>query len=400
MSENSGTLSLTSRRLPALDALRVWGTLLVLLLHAGVPYIPETMVGLFWPIDNGAGSPLVADVFWSIESFIMPLFFAISGVSTYVLLQRKGTGALLDNRRRRILMPFLILGPAILLVDFYVWNLGDVLRGHLTWRQLTHFSAKNYNPEVWGFAHLWYLVYLLIYTLLLVGAVKAFRIRLQRRPPLPLLIAPIVAAACLVLARYPIIVIGFEHSFFPVAKRLGYFAMYFAGGVMLVPAIERAPEFARRFSLVLIGAGLIALVPLVPEIRGWRQGVEPRFEWLMPVCMACAAGGLSFGLTMRAVLSRSPGLSPQMTYASGAAFWVYLVHQPLCGIVQLRLDTVTLDPAVKFIVVSTAVLVLCLASYHVAVRNTRIGVLLNGRKVSERRPTISLPEAEPLREAA
>lgn len=394
MSTDRTTLA-ASHRLSGLDAARVWGTLLVVLLHAAVPYIPEPMPGLYWPVDNRAGSSTVAALFWSIESFIMPLFFVISGVGSCVLLERRGAGALLANRRSRILLPLLTIGLFVLFCEFCVWTIGDVWRGNLTWKQALRFSAKQYDPRMWGLAHLWYLQYLLMYTLLTCGAWKLFRASRMPAIPLPLLAALPACAAAAALSREPQIVTDFEHSFLPIPTRFAYFGIYFAAGLLLKPSLECTTERTGRLvSWGLVALGLAGLMFATGEIRGFLSGVASSTPGLMTFALTASAVGLALGIGGLAIRSRRP-MSPGMSYVAGAAFWVYLVHHGLCGVAHLLLDAASLSAGAKFALAGVLVLGASLGSYHGLVRGRWLDRFLNGGRPSPgETPVAAVPAIE------
>src|ERR1700722_3300092 len=114
-------------RLPGLEELRALAAVLVVGLHAGVPYLYTPMIGLIWPTRDPQPSALVDAIFWGIESFIMPLFFVLSGWSAATLFAKKTGWTFVVDRSRRVLLP---LGVAMLLIlplVLYVWVMGWVI---------------------------------------------------------------------------------------------------------------------------------------------------------------------------------------------------------------------------------------------------------------------------------
>jgi hypothetical protein len=67
-------------------------------------------------------------------------------------------------------------------------------------------------------------------------------------------------------------------------------------------------------------------------------------------------------------------------YFAEASFWVYLFHHPVVELTQASLIGAGVSAAAKFGVVTLAGLTLPLLTYHVLVRGTWVGVLLNGRR--------------------
>lgn len=403
MSADDKQVIIPDGRFTGVDALRAVATFLVVALHVGMPYLPEMMPGLAWPVAGISAqdhNPAVTWLVWSIECFIMPLFFVVSGVSTRVMLDRKGVKPLLLNRRDRLLKPFLMLAVPILIAEFCIWNLGYVLRGELTWDQYFHFDAKDYDPRLWGIAHFWYLQYLLLYTMLL--AISC-RLRGSSQPATERWFAwggrqqfLAVLAVCFVwavgfLSYDPGIVADFVHRSLPIPQRLCYFGIYFIAGVSLVNSVKKSPRAALRTAKVLLVTATLALFVVVGQIRGFLNGSPAPLEQFRAVFLAIVAIGYSVGLTTL-VLTRSRPLSPVMIYLSASAYWVYFIHHILCGSMHLTLDRLNWPVGLKFAIVFAAVTSLSLLSYQFLIRDRWADVVLNGRKST---PVVPLDAEQP-----
>jgi peptidoglycan/LPS O-acetylase OafA/YrhL len=67
-------------------------------------------------------------------------------------------------------------------------------------------------------------------------------------------------------------------------------------------------------------------------------------------------------------------------YLSDSSYWLYLVHMPVLLVFQIAVAETSWPPALKALGVLAASLATLLGSYHVLVRFTWIGAILNGRK--------------------
>ena len=93
------------RRLHDLDALRGFAMLLGIGLHASLAFFPAA----WWVQDRTSGFDGLFDEFlWAVHGFRMPVFFLMSGFFTALLWRRRGLGALLNHRLRRVALPLLI----------------------------------------------------------------------------------------------------------------------------------------------------------------------------------------------------------------------------------------------------------------------------------------------------
>ncbi len=71
-------------------------------------------------------------------------------------------------------------------------------------------------------------------------------------------------------------------------------------------------------------------------------------------------------------------------YMSDSSYWLYLVHLPVIIVGQTLLLRTDLPPLAEFVLLTVIATAVLLVSYHVLVRNTPIGALLNGKRA--RRP--------------
>ena len=93
------------RRRHDLDALRGFAMLLGIGLHASLAFFPAP----WWVQDRTSGyEGLFDDFLWAVHGFRMPVFFLMSGFFTALLWRRRGLGALLNHRLRRVALPLLI----------------------------------------------------------------------------------------------------------------------------------------------------------------------------------------------------------------------------------------------------------------------------------------------------
>ena len=390
-----------SDRLPGLDLLRAGAALAVLLAHAAVPYTRVAMPGLVWPVGHRQTHPAVDALFWLIMTFIMPLFFAISGYCSAVVLAERGPREFLARRVRRILFPFLAAAVVLLPLEFYLWLLGWVVEGRLAPRKLLSLKLEALHQDLWGFSHLWYLQYLFLISLTYAGWMRFRstretsdgRLHLYRRrnllagafPPgmatmnargswlLPVLRTAALAAA--ILALSPRTLVGFQHGFLPFPAKFALSAVFFGFGVSLRGAA--VPSRAARWTM--LGGLAVATSVLLPWVHA--EACVPLAGWsriALGLVLGCFAT-LAVACCWWGIAARKGAAGPTAGFLAGASFWIYLVHHPLVALCQIALAMTVLSAVAQFALAAALSLGLSVASYEVLVRKTRLGAFLNGR---------------------
>jgi len=397
-------------RFHGLDTLRGLAAVLVVLLHTGIPYMVRPLSHLVWPSIDARPCPLVDGVVWSIECFIMPLFFALAGFFSASLLVLSGPRAFLEHRTKRILWPLIAAAVVVLPPCIYIWALGWVADGVFVPRgYLAPGIPQELKAELFGFAHLWFLQYLYIYCVVLCGAsllrkrflaadrmAKAWSARFGWRLDRQMLSAwkPLLPAIpCAVILYWdPRIVLGFYQSFVPVLSKLLYYAVFFFTGVFVYRHHRTLPMQARYGKSFLAAAAMVfaLLLPLVhthitAELTGTRRaalaGLLALFAWFM-----------TFGL-FGACLLMKRGYNSATRYLAEASYWVYLVHLPFVGLAQIAVARLPILTPFKFLLAATAAVSLSLMTYQVCVRYTRVGEFLNGYR---RQRKLAAPASAPI----
>jgi hypothetical protein len=93
----------TLARRSDLDALRAVAMLLGIALHATLSFFPA-----FWVVADRRQDAALGVLFSAIHGFRMPVFFVMSGFFSAMLLHRRGRGALVKHRFRRVFLPLLL----------------------------------------------------------------------------------------------------------------------------------------------------------------------------------------------------------------------------------------------------------------------------------------------------
>lgn len=397
----------STARHAGLDWIRGLGAVAVVVLHAGIPYLTAPMPGLAWPIRHPVPDAAINAVFWTIEACVMPLFLMLSGYVSWRSLVHRGERKFLQQRVDRILYPLLAAACILLPLELYLWMLGWVGEGQLSWKDLRDIRLGTLQQNLWGLSHLWYLQYVFLYSMLLAAGVWSVR-RIQipsnsarsvplqpcaglRRPA----ILSIVAGITAVLWWDPEVVLGFQHAFLPVPAKFAYCGLFFAWGVLEAVRPAKTPRGPHRHPLLWLGAAALLFPTYLMQAVG---GVGALPSGATAPLLAAMCVSLTFGLWL--TCERLEGVPPAwVRYLAGASFSVYLVHHPLVPLCQIGFRGTGWSAQVQFALAIAVTLYLALASYEVAVRKTAIGRFLGGRDQRES-VDISQGESPRLRQAA
>lgn len=387
------TLSPAPARREGLDALRGISAILVVMLHAAMPYLLQPMPGLAWPTHDASPSAVVDAVGWAIEGFIMPLFLVLAGLFAAGLCRNLGPKAFLKHRTRRILVPLAFGCVVIVPLDFWVWSLGFLLDGRCTWNHIRRMKfPAEIHKNLFGLSHLWFLQYLY---LMCVGLAAWAAWRGTRpiatsdathrasastssavRGFLSSLLWVVPTAA--VLWWEPNIVVGFQHSFLPVPAKFAHATLFFLMGVWLDSDEARSLVAGRlgRWWLIPAAASFAAMLPLIHTHQ------SASLAGLSRVTFAIASGlfavTMSFGLY--GVFLNVPRCSKGLAYLSEASFWIYLAHHPIVGLSAIAVSRTGWPAVLKFAVVTATTTGITLAVYQLGVRYTWVGALLHGKR--------------------
>lgn len=385
-------------RMHSLDVLRVGAMLLVLALHACLSYTTLRVPHLLWPLSDPPGW-IGFDYFlwWSLGTS-MPIFFTLSGLFTARAYHDRGLRHVAGERIRRIFLPTFAGIATILPITLWIWSYGWFVSGRCEGYQFLPriFYDPQIKPNIIGPGHLWFLTHLtdllaLSFVVVLIrgprppiGSHPAWE-RILRSPWRPVLLAiptAIIAWYChRRLTLDP--VMAMHNAAFPPPERLIHHAWFFVVGIAMAPLCRRE---GIAWLIPHSGIYLAASVPVF-IVRAWclqKDMVETIRGWEAVASAASLAlfGWLIFfgliGQTQRHLRRESRAVR----YLSDSSYWVYLVHFPIVGLLQVNLYRLPfpLPPWAKFSLTLAISLVLSLASYQVFVRYTWIGRWLHGKR--------------------
>jgi peptidoglycan/LPS O-acetylase OafA/YrhL len=269
----------------------------------------------FYHIKNGQLSEGLTFFTGFIHFWHMPLFFLLAGWAAQASLSTRGTSSFLHERVRRILIPFalgvVVLCPPLKYLELKVIGPPGYNESFL---QFLPTFLGGVDRFTWG--HLWFLIYLLTFTLLYLPILTWLQRRPFRLPHiaqawvyLPLI--PLIAVQIALRGRWP----GWQNLVNDWAN-FTYYSLYFLYGFALArfPELEAAVhrEWPRALAI-----GLTAALTMIPW--DYPYALEWACSTLVGYCLVIGFYGLAHrSLNFTGAAHR---------YLTEAAFPIYLLHQ-------------------------------------------------------------------------
>jgi len=362
-----------------LDSLRATMMFLGIVLHAMAAYSPSSP----WLIRPLQTTKFFDPAILFIHAFRMPVFYAMAGLLTALLLERYGWRRAIVNRFRRIAVPFVI--GCLLLVPLMFFLAAAARTGTVEGGWLYIMSGRflsRAHP-----IHLWFLEYLLllyavaavlvVLTSLVPEKVRSAGLALFRRV-LQAVWAPLPMAMLTFLTLLPMRWAGLQDppSFAPAPHILLAYAVPFFFGWLLYHTRDLLEVLNRRAWLYgLPGLALcVTYVVLIYSIPHGDSGF-----YILRAVLALAMWCLIFGIT-GLFLRYFSGHSPLWRYLCDSSYFIYIAHLPVILLLQLVTFNVPLPAVIMAPIVLIVTTVALLPIYAYAVRPTFLGALLNGRR--------------------
>ena len=375
-------------RLHALDNLRAALMWLGIVLHVSVNHITGPAL---LPFRDTATTPVADMLLLFIHAFRMPTFSVLAGFLAAMMAAHRGHQAMLKNRMRRIALPFAIFWPLVF---------AAMIALVLVWTHLMRLGSFGIDiavaPQpvpgrpILNTMHMWFLYYLFIFCVL-----AAVACSLAVRMPAAARAVNAVAGAlvrnwwgvlilalplAMIGALYPQGLMAPNGSFIPNLREGIHNGLFFIFGWALY---RQRDTLLAKFSAQ---CWWYAVAGSVPYFAAAAMLVAMKNKAGLPypelgIAFAYDLTGWLWSIALIGLVCRYlPTQNSVLRYLSDSSYWVFLVH--MLGTIGFGalLFKVQLPGEVKMLINIAATTLVCLASYHLFVRNSWVGVLLNGRR--------------------
>ena len=381
-------------RLHSLDGLRATMMLLGLVLHSACNYM-NTPVDDAWRFRDSQTSPVFTLLVGFIHAWRMPIFMFIAGFFGALLVEKRGLSQFYRHRLSRLGLPLILFLPLMLpltISGFQFANIAQQLGVEGAWKIIQGSDWANfYSPFIT--IHLWFLYYLVIYSVLAYLLSPLSQMLPEKFQPSTL------------IAR----LIGIPGSSLLLSIPLGWALVDSILPGLLIPGVDLIPEKASFLAyafLYLCGWALWSRRDLLTHVATWPRisfslGLATAlfFAWgfmlqnlenpeiltseMWKFLTSCVAGMVMWqaiwgfiGLFAKLTSKEIPGVR----YFVDASYWIYLIHLPFTIWIPGYLANRDWGSFVKFGLTLTGTTVIGLITYDLLVRSTVIGKLLSGQK--------------------
>jgi len=326
------------------------------------------------------------------SQFVMPLFWVLSGMATWLALGSRAAGPFLRRRAARLLIPLVTIG----------WWVSGPLQVYIESTTDQDYNAPPFEGSFleflphyvsdglygfggffpWSGLHLWYLTYLFLFTAASLplflwlrspagqAAFARFAGFLCRPGAVYLLAAPLVAVEVLLPGAVP--VLGWTEG----GWLLGSHWVFLVLGFLMIsdPRLRPAVRGQRWLSLVAASVTTVPLVLLVPQL----EAMSPTgYAWFI------ALRTLNGWLWLMAILGFAHHLNRPariLGYLGPAVLPFYILHQPLIVAVGYLIRTWSGPIPLAWAAVALSVLAASLLIYEFGIRRFALLGLLFGTR--------------------
>jgi surface polysaccharide O-acyltransferase-like enzyme len=345
-----------------------------------------------WHVKNNQLEPTATLFAEILLQWIMPLFFLLSGSSIYFALQSRTTVQFFQERCQRLLIPLLfgifVLSPP----QVYLERLSNPVHGVAPWAKgqfsgsfwefIPHYFQGWYlfgGNFAWMGIHLWYLLTLFLFSLLLLPLFRTLR-QGKGQKILETLAIALDKPMRIFLLGLPIIALesGLNPSTFGIRAAGGWnfftYCTFLLYGYLIIQDQRIEQSIYRHCLPALVIAGLTTPLLLDParhllaengEVYGslgytWITALKSFNSWCwMIVFLNLGSRFLNFN-------------NPALRYMSEASLPFYILHQPIIIMIGFWLTNWNLGVLIKFMTLSSISFTMIALLYELLVRRLKL----------------------------
>ncbi len=178
-------------------------------------------------------------------------------------------------------------------------------------------------------------------------------------------------------------------GFIPRTAPFILYGMYFTLGWFIYRQIRLLKNIEKfRTSNLILGISLIALLIVLNLLLADPSPSNAAIILAVLNALYAFASITTAFAFIGFMMAYFPSPNAQVRYLSDASYWGYLIHLPIIGFFQIIVAQYDLFWTVKLILIFAPSITIVMLSYRYVVRNTWLGLLLNGVKKAGKESTV------------
>jgi peptidoglycan/LPS O-acetylase OafA/YrhL len=381
-----------------IDWLRVLAILAIFLFHCTRFFDP-----LDWHLKNAEQSFIALLFVAFVSSWIMPLFFLLSGVGSWYSLKSRTGGKYLVERVKRLLIPLYIVGMLILLPpqDYFDRITNQGYTGTF-WELIPYYFSGLFSIDSQDLhdpsfllpipfsGHLWFLQYLFLISLM------TLPLLLYLKSEHGQVLIERLAVWCdrwggIFIFLIPLIIVLISlRSLFEGERTWAdfiYYMVFFVIGY-LIPADKRFTEGFKRHIWICLVLGIVAFcgAGYIIGVLGYSYPGGESFSWIYILFqIVISTASWCWVVFILSLGARYLNFNNKiLAYGNEAVLPFYIFHQTIILLVGWFVIRWSMDILPKYLIISVVSFVLIMALYELFVRRINIVRFFFGMRPKKR----------------
>ena len=370
-----------------IDAVRVFVFILLIFYHVGMFFVVWN-----WHVKNNVIVEFPEYPMYFVNRWRLHILFVVSGMGTFFALQKRSAALFAWERIKRLFIP-LIFGILVIVppqVYFERLSKGEFEGSYFEYWTTIAFVGE-YPTGNLSWHHLWFLPYLLTFSLILIPLFIYLRNENKKNNSNSFLdfVGKLFSSKFkiyyFVIPLY--LLEGFLDPFFPVTHgffgdyfTLANFGCYFFFGFLMMLKQEEFWENVKTNKFFYLKVGVFCISMLYIRLLFFQDGIAVHFieavfsvintwSWIL-VIFGYAATYLQKG-------------SKLLTYCNNAVYPFYILHQTITVGIGYYLSDLNWNIAIKFTILVVGTFGIALLIYEFLIRRWQIPRLLFGMKMKK-----------------
>jgi glucans biosynthesis protein C len=386
-------MEIQTQRQYYIDWIRVIAFMILIFFHCSMPF-----VSFGWEIKNAEHSLFLDRLILWLHQWRLPLLFFVSGVGVNYSLRRRSVGSFFGERVIRLFIPLLFAMFFLTPIQvYYEW----LQEGKIT------MSYWNFYPSVYElvpypdgtltWSHMWFVVYLFVFTILLLPVFAIFKIKSVQKLKLKLnhffkypitlllMVAPFVYYYFALYLKWPEQGSLLDDWFVFNSSITFYFFGFFLGD--LSSFWETCEKYRTVFFTIALTCAIVLFVKFY-----WNVALPKQQD------IDLYAYGLVDALQIWSIILTTIGFARKylnfsnryLAYLTAAVYPFYILHQTVIVATGFYITQWDLPIAVKLIILVIVCFAVIAGIFHFIIRPFVVTRVLFGLKPKEKKKVIPL----------